>query len=57
VGLGLDDYIKEYLQEHPELSIGTQLKIILQELLTRDVIVQLKEFMSHMVIVSFKACE
>ena len=49
----LDDYIKEYLESHPELPIGTQLKIILRELLTHDIIVQLKKFMSHMGIVSF----
>jgi len=49
----LDDYIKEYLQSHPELPIGTQLKIILRELLTHDIIVQLKEFMGYMGIVSF----
>ena len=49
----LDDYIKEYLESHPELSIGTQLKIILRELLTHDIIVQLREFMSYMGIVSF----
>jgi len=49
----LDDYIKEYLESHPELSIDTQLKIILRELLTRNIIVQLQEFMSHVGIVSF----
>ena len=49
----LDDYIKEYLEGHPELPIGAQLKIILRELLTRDIIVQLKEFMSYMGVVSF----
>lgn len=49
----LDDYIKEYLESHPKLPIGTQLKIILRELLTHDIIVQLQEFMSHMGIVSF----
>ena len=50
---GLDDYIKEYLESHPELPIDAQLKIILRELLTRDIIVQLREFMVHMGIVSF----
>jgi hypothetical protein len=48
-----DDYVKEYLESHPELPIGAQIKIILRELLTRNIIVQLKEFMSHMGIVSF----
>jgi len=49
----LDDYIKEYLINNPELPIGTQLKIILRELLTHDIIVQLQEFMSRMGIISF----
>jgi len=35
------------------LPIGTQLKIILRELLTCDIIVQLKEFMNHIGIISF----
>lgn len=50
---GLDQYIKEYLESHPELPIDAQLKIILRELLTREIIVQLQELMSHMGIVSF----
>lgn len=45
---GLDDYIKEYLESRSELPIGTQLKIILRELLTHDIIVQLKEFNLHL---------
>jgi len=50
---GLDDYIKEYLQTHPELSFGSQLYIILRELITSDLILQLKEFMIHTGILSF----
>ena len=50
----LDKYIKEYLASYPELSIGVQLKIILRELLTRDLILQLREFMSYLGITSFK---
>jgi len=48
-----DDYIKGYLESHPKMPIGTQLKIILRELLTYDIIVQLKEFMSYTGIISF----
>lgn len=50
---GLDDYIKEYLKSHPNLPIGTQLKIILRDLITDDLILQLNELMGHMGIVSF----
>jgi hypothetical protein len=49
----LDDYIKEYLESHPELSIGSQLYIVLRELIASDLILQLKEFMSHMGIITF----
>ncbi len=49
----LDDYIKEYLESHPNLPIGTQLKIILRELITDALSLQLNELMSHMGIVSF----
>jgi hypothetical protein len=51
----LDDYIKEYLKTHPELSVGAQLKIILRELLTHDIIVQLQKLMNYMDIISFCA--
>jgi len=50
---GLDDYIKEYLESCPNLSIGTQLKIILRELITDDLILQLNELMNHMGIITF----
>jgi hypothetical protein len=50
---GLDGYIKKYLQTHPELSFGSQLYIVLRELITSDLILQLKEFMSHMDIITF----
>ena len=49
----LDGHIKEYLEDHPELPINAQLKIILHELITYDISVQLKELMNHMGVVSF----
>ncbi len=44
----LDEYIKIYLLEHPELSLGSQLYIILRELITSDLILQLTEFKNHL---------
>lgn len=44
--------LKEYLESHPELPVDAQLNIILRELLTRKIIVQLKEFMNHIGVVS-----
>lgn len=52
---GLDDYIKEYLKDHPELPFGSQLYIILRELITSDIIVQLNELKNHLSIVTFYA--
>lgn len=52
---GLDDYIKEYLESHPNLPIGTQLKIILRELITDDLILQLKALKVYLDIPSFVA--
>ena len=51
---GLDDYIKQYLQERPDLSIGTQLKIILRELIDDDLILQLDNLKSYLEIASFQ---
>lgn len=51
---GLDDYIKEYLESHPNLPIGTQLKIIIRELITDDLVLQLNVLKDHLQIKDFR---
>lgn len=50
---GLDDYIKQYLLEHPDITFGTQLKIILKKLITDDLILQINALKKYLNINSF----
>jgi len=44
----LDDYIKTYLLEHPDISFSTAIKIILRYYTTPELILQLTEFKNHL---------
>lgn len=45
---GLDDYIRTYLLEHPDLSSSTAIKIVLRYYTTPELILQLTEFKNHL---------
>ncbi|MBI2327510.1 hypothetical protein HYU92_04285 [Candidatus Curtissbacteria bacterium] len=49
----LGDYIKQDLESHQNLPIGIQLIIVLRELITYDLILQLNALKSHVGIKSF----
>lgn len=50
---GLDDYIRTYLLEHPDISFSTAIKIILRYYTTTELIVQLVDFKNHLKSVDF----
>lgn len=49
----LDEYIRIYLLEHPDISFGTAIKIILRYYTTPELILQLTEFKNHLKTVNF----
>ena len=50
---GLDDYVRTNLLEHPDLSFGTAIKIILRYYTTPELILQPTEFKNHLKTVDF----
>jgi hypothetical protein len=50
---GLDKYIKEYLFKHPDISLGTAVKIIVRYYTTPEFIIQPTDFKNHFKSVDF----
>jgi len=50
---GLDDYIRTYPLEHPDITLSTAIKIILRYYTTPELILQLTEFKNHLKSVNF----
>jgi hypothetical protein len=49
----LDDYIKVYLLEHPDISFSTFIKIVLRSSITPELILQLTSYKNHLKSVDF----